>query len=319
MNKKPKTLILFYVLVAYILLQFGWWAFLLTSLTSEVFLNKEAELSSKYLAKDVPVSEIEFIKKKQQSRIAMILGEGSVFILLLAIGIYRVKKSLEKETALAKQQKNFMLSVTHELKTPLAAIKLNLQTIQKRKLEKEKQNELLNNSISESDRLNMLIENVLLAARIENSEYNFYQERINISEFINKQLAITFNSLRVEKTIQDNIFVIVDSLALASLITNLVENALKYSDAKISVVLELKNGKVLLEIRDLGPGIPTNEKENIFNKFYRIGNEETRKTKGTGLGLFISKYIADKQGIKISVHENKPSGSVFRLIFLDLK
>ena len=223
MNKKPKTLILFYVLVAYILLQFGWWAFLLTSLTSEVFLNKEAELSSKYLANDVPVSEIEFIKKKQQSRIAMILGEGSVFILLLAIGIYRVKKSLEKETALARQQKNFMLSVTHELKTPLAAIKLNLQTIQKRKLE------------------------------------------------------------------------------------------------KISVVLELKNGKVFLEIRDLGPGIPTNEKENIFNKFYRIGNEETRKTKGTGLGLFISKYIADKQGIKISVHENKPSGSVFRLIFLDLK
>jgi two-component system, OmpR family, phosphate regulon sensor histidine kinase PhoR len=316
MNKKPKTLILFYVLVAYIALQFVWWTYLLTNLTGEVYQLKKAGAEQQYGKGDLQIyAGNDVLKKKHHSRLAMIIGEGSVFLLLLGIGIYRVKKSFEKETQLASQQKNFMLSVTHELKTPLAAVKLNLQTMQKRELEKQQVQDLLANCLRETDRLNQLIENVLLAARMENAELKFFKEKINLSEFTEQHLSSAFNDPRITKQIEKNVFVNADRLALSSLLSNLVENALKYSEGTIAVKVFTANGLPVIEIADRGPGIPAGEKENVFRKFYRIGNEETRRTKGTGLGLFIVRYIADQNNISIQLKENHPKGSVFSLTF----
>ncbi|MBC7863504.1 MAG: HAMP domain-containing histidine kinase, partial [Bacteroidia bacterium] len=287
------------------------------SLTGEVFLQKQAELKARISDERILETEAALVKKKQHSRIAMIIGEGSVFIILLSVGIYRVKKSFQKETLLAKQQKNFMLSVTHELKTPLAAIKLNLQTIQLRDLEKQKQQELIANCLRETDRLNQLIENVLLAARLENSELSFHKEKLNLTEFLEQHLRTTFNDARIEKKITSDIFVNADKIALSSLISNLIENALKYSEKNIIVSLFLKDGSPCLQVEDQGAGIPEAEKENVFKKFYRLGNEETRRTKGTGLGLFIVKFIAEQHNISIKLTDNTPKGSVFQLIFAD--
>lgn len=317
MSSRPKTLILFYVLVAYILLQFVWWTYLLTSLTGEVFLQKETELKEKFSDSPLLKEQIHQVKKKQHSRMAMIIGEGSVFLILLGIGIYRVKKSFEKETQLASQQKNFMLSVTHELKTPLAAVKLNLQTLEKRELDKEKQRELIQTCLKETDRLNQLIENVLLAARAENAELRFTSEKINLAEFIETHLGSVFRDPRIVIQLEKEIYASTDRIALASILTNLVENALKYSEENVIIKLFLKDKIPVIEVADTGPGIPSSEKENIFKKFYRIGNEETRRTKGTGLGLFIVKFLTEKTGITLQVTDNSPKGSVFRLIFPD--
>ena len=99
-------------------------------------------------------------------------------------------------------------------------------------------------------------------------------------------------------------------MAFASIILNLLENSVKYSpvDAKIYVGLKKENNNVVLSITDEGIGIPEEEKANIFKKFYRIGNEETRKTKGTGLGLYIVKYLVEQLSGSISVKNNLPAG-----------
>jgi signal transduction histidine kinase len=107
-----------------------------------------------------------------------------------------------------------------------------------------------------------------------------------------------------------------EKFAYSSVIQNLVENAIKYSNesANIEVSLYQNNDSVVLEVKDNGIGIPERERSNIFKKFYRIGNEETRTTKGTGLGLFIVKRVVDLHGGKIFVSENKPKGTVVKII-----
>ena len=105
--------------------------------------------------------------KVQPQSMGMVLGEGSVFIFLLFVGAYFIHASIKKEDKLKEQQQNFLMSVTHELKSPLAAIKLSLQTIVKRDLEKQVQTSLLNNSLKDIERLDDLVENMLLATKIE--------------------------------------------------------------------------------------------------------------------------------------------------------
>lgn len=312
MKKKSKTLITFYFLVLYIALQFVWWTYLLSSLTFEVSGQKEESLRIQFSSEEIFKSALVELKQKQKRKIIMIATEGAVFLSLLLFGIYRVKKSLDKENETVEHQKNFMLSVTHELKTPLAAIKLNLQTMRKRELNKEQQERMLEIAEIESERLNNLIENILVASRLENAEVKFHPERINLSDYITEFIALNFRSERIQFEGEFNVWVMVDkNMVLPSIISNLIENALKYSQDKVIISLLSDKSIVKLCVADNGIGIPDSEKDRIFNKFYRVGSEETRNTKGTGLGLFIVKYIADICNYKIEVLNNSPNGSRF--------
>ena len=261
------------------------------------------------------------LEKKLEHRRMMIAGEGLVFILLLTIAFIRVRNTFNKEAELSSQQKNFLLSVTHELKSPIASVKLSLETLLKRDLEKEKQKQLLSNAISDADRLNKLVENILLAARIENSTFSLYKENINLSEYIEegmKQTLQIFNpSQKVILDIQPNVFFSIDKTIFPSIFLNLFENAVKYSheNSMIKIILKEEGNCVVLSVCDEGTGIPEEEKEKIFGKFYRIGSEEIRKTKGTGLGLYIVKYLAEKHNGVILVKDNKPKGTTFEVIF----
>ncbi|MFN5459737.1 MAG: sensor histidine kinase [Bacteroidota bacterium] len=314
MQRKPKTLLPFYILVAYIALQFVWWTYLLSSMSSEITVQKQSILRYKHsdeASYQIAVSEL---KNKQHRRIIMIGTEGSVFLALLIFGIYRVKRSFEKENEIIQQQKNFMLSVTHELKTPLAAIKLNLQTLMKRNLEKDKQHLILEGSILETDRLNQMIENVLVASRMENAEVKFYPEKINIGNYVLDFFENNISSERIIIEVEKEVWVNADKhLALPSLLTNLTENALKYSEDQIKIIVGTENYRAFISVYDRGKGIPQNERSKIFEKFYRVGNEDTRSTKGTGLGLFIVKYIVEKCNWEITVNENSPQGSIFKV------
>lgn len=253
----------------------------------------------------------------------MISGEGSVFLSLLIFGAYRLRKAINEEKALHQQQKNFLLSVTHELKSPLASIKLYLQTILKRDLDKEKQKSFIENSLTDIERLDTLVENMLIATKIESKSYTYQKEHIDLGAIVKEStqaLAIKLKENRnFELHIADAIPFIGDSFALSLVVSNLLENAFKYTskDDTISIKL-LRNGPaIVLSISDTGSGIPEMERLKIFDKFYRIGNEDTRKTKGTGLGLFIVKQIVDHHSGIIRVKSNKPSGSIFEITFLD--
>jgi signal transduction histidine kinase len=260
------------------------------------------------------------INMKLRKRWTMISSEGAVFIGLLLLGIYQIRRTFKKETELASRQKNFLLSVTHELKSPLASAKLQLQTLQKHELPREKQLEIIGNAINDAERLNNLVENILMAAKIEN-KIVLNKERYDISQYIEdgmKQTISSFNySQKIVTDIQPGISMDIDRTTFPSIILNLLENAIKYSAPKSTVTLSLKkqNDKIVLSVKDEGSGISDVDKKRIFEKFYRGGNEETRRTKGTGLGLFITKYLVEQHNGIINVKNNVPSGTIFEVIF----
>jgi len=293
--------ILFYLLTAYILLQFAWWAYLLIDLNSRYFAAEGAEVV--------------------RLKIWMIVGEGTVFITFLLAGIFIMQRTIRKEIALVRQQRNFLLSITHELKTPVAAIKLCLQTLIKRDtLDAEQREPLQRMAIENTERLHSLIDNVLLATRIESGQEPVQFELTDISVHTN-QICEGVNRTISRKNpiqiiVQDGVSARVDRSAYESILLNLLENAVKYAgETSIDVSLEKTTVHGILTVTDGGPGIPASAKNRIFEKFYRMGNEETRSKKGTGLGLYIVKELAELHNAKISVEDNKPSGTIFRVVF----
>lgn len=315
-----KPLVIFYLLVTYILFQFGWWAYLLIDLNKVVYQQKIELLKNDPQQVKGEEPEEHILIKKMHERWLMVAGEGAVFLGLLLTGIFITRKAFSKEEMLSRQQKNFILSITHEFKSPLAAIKLNLQTLQKHQLEKEKQQIILNQSVHEADRIDALVENALLVARIDGHSYTLTHEQLSLGDLVKHALRNRypgFASTKIEQDLEDGVHIYGDAFALTSLLLNLTENAEKYSgNEKVIKVMVRKHGEhALLVVSDQGIGIPDEEKSKIFDKFYRIGNEDTRKSKGTGLGLFIVKHLVSMHKGTILVKNNIPKGTVFEISF----
>lgn len=294
---KSRSLTLFYILVAYVFLQLVWWGIHIIQLTSELDENDE------------------YINR----RVWMIIGEGLVFFLLLSFGVFKIKKAFKQEVKLAQQKQNFALSVSHELKSPIAAIKLFLQTLEKRNLSEDKKAELIAKSISSTNRLDGLVNNILLGTVIEQNNYEIADEKINLKTLLN-DLIIVFQDTNPKANIsfeyngtEELKF---DKTLVSSIISNLIDNAIKYSDAeaKVKLNVDINNSSIKFQISDEGQGISEEDKDHIFEQFYRSGNEITRKTKGTGLGLFIVHEMVSLLDGNIELNSNNPKGSVFKII-----
>lgn len=319
--KRSRPLFFFYLLVVYILFQFAWWTYSMFELNNEISVLKNELNLFKGESPEEIITKGNEINTKLHKRWVMISSEGAVFVGLLLLGIYRIRKTFKKETELSERQKNFLLSVTHELKSPIASSKLQLQTIQKHDLPREKQLEIVANAINDVDRLNNLVENILLAAKIENSVFLLNKEEYDLSEYISDGMKQTINSFNYKQKIildiEPGIRMKIDRTSFPSIILNLLENAVKYSSENSSIHLKLKkqSDKILLSISDEGVGVRESDKMHIFEKFYRAGNEETRKTKGTGLGLYIVKYLVEQHNGTITVRNNDPQGTIFEITF----
>ncbi|MCL7988019.1 HAMP domain-containing histidine kinase [Sphingobacterium sp. lm-10] len=255
-------------------------------------------------------------------RMGMIIGEGMIFLAIFIMAVIRLKNHLERERNYQQQQQNFLLSVTHELKSPLASVKLYLQTILKRDLDREQQQVFLGNSLKDIERLDYLVENVLLATKLESRTFSFPKENFELTEIVNNVVdRLQKNACKSQQaivaTVEPNLMIYADKFAITNVVSNLVENAIKYSPpcAHINVILEKREEGIVFEVADFGEGISDTEKKLIFNKFYRVGNEATRKTKGTGLGLYIVKSVLQKHEASIRVKDNIPNGSVFEVNF----
>ncbi|HEY4196936.1 MAG TPA: HAMP domain-containing sensor histidine kinase [Mucilaginibacter sp.] len=287
--KRP--FVIFYALIIYAVAQLIWWGYMLLT--------------------------------PQPRRVDMVLGEGSMFILVFVVGAISLHKSIKKERKLHEQKKNFLLSVTHELKSPLASIKLLLQTIQKRDLTKQQVQDFIGKSLLDIERLDDMVENMLLASKIDNRSYTFPKAEFNLSVLVDNivnRLQLNkcdINEQLINAEIEPKIEITGDKFALTSVVTNLIENAIKYSGPceVVDVKLYSKNNKIYLQVADHGIGIDDSEKGRIFDKFYRVGSEDTRNTKGTGLGLYIVKEVLDKHEASIRVKDNNPTGSIFEVVF----
>ena len=240
------------------------------------------------------------------------LYQSILLLVLVASGIYGVYYSIDSIYQLNKRQNNFLLSVTHEFKTPIAAIRLMLQTSKNPKVKEEKKAELIENSIQNTFRLEELAENMLVSMQIENDKYQYALSKIDLSEMLNQVIDNQSIKGEITGTIEPGITLTGDGFIMRMVANNLIENAFKYSNNQpIEVNLYMQGTKKVLEVKDIGVGIAKEDYKKIYKKFFRVQDEETRTTKGTGLGLFIVKQAVERHRGKVALMANKPRGSVF--------
>lgn len=291
MKGKRKPIIFFYILLGYIFLQFVWWMVHIYRLGSRL--------------------------DEGEKQLRIIFGEGLVFCALLFVGFLYTVRAFRKELELSTQQNNFLLAITHELKTPLASIKLFFQTLKRKELSDKKKNDLIKRGLDDTDRLNNMIENLLLSARFEGNALDPHFEIVELHSFIIKLTdKLRFGVAKdhfIHVRAKGEIWIKSDVQFLTSVVINLIENACKYSpkETDINISLNELSDKLVIEIQDVGPGIPDKDQKKIFSKFYRAGNEETRTNKGTGLGLYIVKELLNRINGDITVKNHLPHGSIF--------
>ncbi len=311
---------IYIILLVYIIAALVFWGISLQKQNEQLFEQQVIVLNNLIDARKYPDAyneQLAKLERKRTQHVKQYIGEGATFLIVILIGAVVVYTSFSRRITLSRQQNNFMLSVTHELKSPIAAMKLNLQTLERHQLNEDKRKELLDRCIKESNRLNDLCNNMLFASQLEGRQYKAARELFNLSELVED--AVADYAARYPRNFEQDITpgckITGDKVMIHMAINNLLENAVKYTpaDKPVLITLEEKNGNFILSIIDQGTGIPDNEKKNIFNKFYRVGNEESRKAKGTGLGLYLTNKIVLQHKGRIIVKNNTPSGSVFEI------
>lgn len=309
--------VVYWFLLLYMIAALSWWFIALEKQNKEISTIRLQELKKDdpaYFAKAVQIGEAKNRKTSQY------IGEGMTFLALVVLGAVFVFRTARKQIRFVQQQQNFMMAVTHELKTPIAVTRLNLETLQRRKLDEGKQEQLISNSLQETNRLNALCNNMLLAAQLESGVDFTTQPELNFTDLVEgciDDFKNRFPNREIKEEIEEGVYLKGEDLLLQMLVNNLVENAMKYSlpASAITVKLAASDDEVLLAVTDEGSGIPDTERKKIFNKFYRIGNENTRSAKGTGLGLYLCAKIAERHNGSISVTHNQPQGSIFTVLF----
>lgn len=252
------------------------------------------------------------------------ISEGATFLILILIGAVFVYRATRRQLTLSHQQQNFMMAVTHELKTPIAVARLNLETLQKRRFEEHQQQKLINTTLQEVSRLNSLCNNILLASQLDTGDYKISKNEVNISDLARRvytDFGVRNPNRHILGNFEKNLFITGEELLLEMMMSNLIENAFKYSPKDSTVDISLYKDKkgIHFSVKDEGPGISEEEKSKIFEKFYRVGNEATRTAKGTGLGLYLCRQIAKDHHANITVENNAIKGSVFTVNFMNYK
>jgi signal transduction histidine kinase len=318
--------LLSYVVMAYMLLAFTWWTLLLFTKNLDAFHAKSELMKIGMVAEGRVTNNQEFeqtidyqeLTGKYKRQEYMIFGEAAVFVITLLTGLWFINHGYSREVNANQQRRNFLLSITHELKSPIASIRLVLETLMKRELPKEKTAHLVNSALKENERLHELVEKLLLSAKLDTA-YQPHFEEINLAELLEDlmaKLADRHPEANIALDKPDNFpSTRLDRSGMTSIATNLLENAIKYAEEQPVIEVKLRAGdkKITVEFADQGSGIPDKEKKRIFEKFYRIGSEETRKTKGTGLGLFIVQQIVKAHNGQIEVLDNSPKGTIFKI------
>ena len=313
-------------IIAYMLLAFAWWSVLLFIKNDDAF-DAKAKLLELGMAAEQRIEntdqfratpEYQALYDEYRNDGLQILGEAIVFIITLVLGVYLVNRSYRKEVEAARQQRNFLLSITHELKSPLAGIRLALETFQRRELRPEQRARLTDSALGETTRLTSLVEDLLLSAKLD-TKYEPNLEPLDLGALARDWIArmqVKYPEIEFSLDLEGEEFnVLADHYGLSSVLSNLLENAVKYlgDGRRIELVVCERGDDVNIEVRDDGVGIPDEEKENVLEKFYRVGNEDTRSTKGTGLGLYIVNEVIHAHNGEVSLRDNEPKGTVFEI------
>jgi two-component system sensor histidine kinase CiaH len=316
-NNLKLVSLIYWVFLTYMIAAFIWWYVSLEKQNNEIAAIKFQSIqitdpSSK--AKTHAIQDFQLRKTKQ------FIGEGLTILLLFLLGAIYVYRSLMKQLRYADQQQNFMMAVTHELKTPIAISHLNIETLLKRELDTPQQVKLLEATLKETKRLDSLSTNILLTAQLDMGQYEANKQLVNISELLRqniKSFQERYPSRICNTLVEDAMEIQGEPLLIQLLINNLIDNANKYAPVTEPIYIHLQSHQntVQLIVKDQGPGIAVTDKNKVFEKFYRVGAESTRTTKGSGLGLYLCKKIAEFHNATIQLTTNTPTGSIFTATF----
>jgi two-component system, OmpR family, sensor histidine kinase CiaH len=308
---------IYWLLLIYVIAALVWWFIALNLQNRQMTEYKLSELSRNDTAYTTKADKI-FSERKRLT--TAYISEGLVFLSVILIGAIFLYSAIVRQMRIQRQQQNFMMAITHELKTPISIARLNIETLQKHVLEESKKEKILKSALQEINRLNVLTGNILVSAQLEGGSYLFSRQEIDFSrvvadscqDFINR-----FPGRPWETEAERGLFVSGDPLLMQILVNNLLENAVKYSpmNSKVQIILKRTGTSGILEVRDEGAGIPKKEQKRIFQKFYRVGNEDTRTTKGTGLGLYLCRKITQDHHMQLQVSDNQPKGTIFTVRF----
>ncbi|MFM1794696.1 MAG: hypothetical protein RL642_1081 [Bacteroidota bacterium] len=305
----------YWLLLLYLIAALGWWYYELDQQNDQMLAYQQEQIQ-KGFGGDITMEEAVDAHERNAKQF---IGEGMTFLIFTVFGAIFVYGAVRRQIRYHLQQKNFMLAVTHELKTPIAVTKLSLETMKRHQLSEEKQQKLLGDAINETERLDMLCNNILLSSQMESGGYQSNKQEFNCSSMAN--LAVLSFSKRYPKRafetdIPDDVTCFGEEFLIRLVLNNLIENAIKYTPAAmpITVTLTETSRDIVIAVADLGNGIADKDKSKVFEKFYRLEDEQIRKTKGTGLGLYLSaKIIEDHKG-ELSVTDNQPNGCIFRIV-----
>jgi signal transduction histidine kinase len=296
---------------------FIWWYVSLEKQNNEIAAIKfqSIQINDPSLkAKTHAIQDFQLRKTKQ------FIGEGLTILVLFLLGAIYVYRSLKKQLRYADQQQNFMMAVTHELKTPIAISHLNIETLLKRDLDSSQQLKLLEATLKETKRLDSLSTNILLTAQLDMGQYEANKQLVNVSELLRqniKSFQERYPSRICNTMVEDAMEIQGEPLLIQLLINNLIDNANKYAPVTEPIYIHLQSHQNMIQliVKDQGPGIAAMDRNKVFEKFYRVGAETTRTTKGSGLGLYLCKRIAEFHNATIQLTTNTPTGSIFTVTF----
>jgi signal transduction histidine kinase len=253
------------------------------------------------------------------SRIQLPMNYDELFVLSETINnlLDRIEKAVERE-------KQFTSDASHELRTPLAVIKGNLEVLIRKPREKEEYEKTINYCISEVNRMNNLVDQLLLLARFENRQIVLDTQKVALNEIILESLERLSPIIKERNTAInfkfDALFpVTIDAYKASIIIENILSNAIKYSEINgiVDIVLSHETGNVQCRITDYGIGISASDMQNIYGQFYRVKPTAHPDVKGTGIGLSIVKRLCELLGVAINIQSSEQQGTIVTLLFPD--
>ena len=253
------------LIMAYILVAISWWGYLLFKKNNDYYLAMRSSTDD--------IEQLALIEDEQQRQSIMIIGEGVVLAISVLLGIGLIYRSVAKEIQNINSQNNFLLSISHELKSPIAAIKLALQTLLRPGLKEGQKKLLMDRAVLDTDRLERMVENVLISANFDNDRFKVYYEDVDLHSMVSR--IVTEYKQLSNRSYNINVDLVrptykTDQSALRIILDNLIENATKYSEASMPVEIDLaaSENHLSLAVADQGIGISDNEKSKVLDRFY---------------------------------------------------
>lgn len=303
------TLRLFTAVVALYVALLGWWL---------VFFARQGDLLvSRAEAAGAPLTELQARAVRDATRTSgrMFLFEGSFVGLSFLAGMLIVLHALRREAELRQRQRDFLSFVTHELRSPIAAAKLYLETLMLGRAEGEKAARYLANAHEDLGRLEGMVEQLLSTARVARQGVEVHPERVDLAAVVadvqgELMTEHAMRGARVEFELAEPVPVVADPSAVETILRNLVSNAVKYGGdpPRVAVRATREGARGVLEVRDFGPGLRGADARRIFEAFERGRADDVRARPGVGLGLYLVAELVRAQGGRVAARDGLPGG-----------